>query len=213
MNALFFAIALLAAAAGLSGCGIPDVGSPAAQIEMAQQQRAAEAKAVERVVDQVPDWYLKPPSDDLALLAPGTAMSVDLQFAVDKAVLVAKRMVADRVSGKLSSDLKDYLSETGALRNPVVVARSERVIKDVIVEIDLAGYDVMKQTVQAEGGLYRAFALVRYPIGDANRSLVDRIRRDSELDAKLQASKAFKDLEADVDAARRSRAVASEPLR
>jgi cell division FtsZ-interacting protein ZapD len=56
--------------------------------------------------------------------------------------------------------------------------------------------------VLALGGGYRAYALVQYPLGQANRMLLDQIRKNARLETKVQASKAYQELEKDVRDAR-----------
>jgi hypothetical protein len=55
----------------------------------------------------------------------------------------------------------------------------------------------------AEGKNFRAFALIRYPIGDANKIVADQVKKSKVLDTKLKASKAFQDLEQEIEAARK----------
>ena len=103
-------------------------------------------------------------------------------------------MVADQVHSKLSADLKDYLEESGGTALPQASLRRERVIRDVVAEVDL-GFEVVQRKVVAAGTGSRAFVLIRYPVVTIDRQVVSDIKQDGELDARLHASKAFQDLE------------------
>jgi len=192
-HALF---ALAGAAAILGGCSSrPDPGTPA----WAAMQREETAKGA---VDDLPSWYLTPPDDKAAIYAAGTATSADLQLAVDKAVLGAKRSLADRVNSKISGKIKEYLAESGAGENTQIQHEFELSISNLITEVNLAGYNITEKKVATTGAQYRAYVLLRYPIDSANRTLVDEVKKSDVLEGKLRASKAFQELEKDIQAAR-----------
>ena len=56
--------------------------------------------------------------------------------------------------------------------------------------------------VLAQGTKYRAYVLLQYPIGKANKMLVDQVKKSRVLEARMRASKAFKELEDDIKNAR-----------
>lgn len=60
----------------------------------------------------------------------------------------------------------------------------------------------MQAKVAPQGGQYRAYVLIQYPMGNANRVLVDKVKQSQVLETKLRASKAFQDLEREIQDAR-----------
>lgn len=186
----------------LAACASPQPGSPAWTASQEQKKQEARADAVKDSVADLPSWYVKPPTDEFSLYAPGTSMSSDLQFAEDKAVLGAKRALADRVNSRLSGKMKEFLSESGSGENPQLLAESERVTSNLITEVNLSGYTITEKKFMPVGQQYRAYVLLQYPLGSANRILVDQVNKNSVLQGKLRASKAFQDLEKDIQDAR-----------
>jgi hypothetical protein len=182
----------------LSACASPDPGSPAWTAQQAQKKEEARTAAVKDSVSELPSWYNAPPNDEFSIYAPGTSTSTDLQFALDKAILAAKRSVADRVNSKMSSKLKEYLSETAASESVQVINESERVTSNLITEVNLTGYAVTERKVIPASNQYRAYVLVQYPLESANRILVDQVERSKILSGQLRASKAFQELEKDI---------------
>ncbi len=180
----------------------PQPGTAAFTAAEAQRRQEQQQATVKDTVADLPSWYLTPPADDTALYAPGTATSSDLQFAVDKAVIGAKRALADRVNSRLSSKLKEYMSESGAAADAKAMIESERVTSNLITEVNLSGYRITEKQVIPAGGQFRAYVLVQYPLGQANRLLLDQIHKSDLLESKLRASKAFQELEGDIDAAK-----------
>lgn len=186
----------------LAACASPQPGSPAFTAQQEQQKQQARVEAVKSSADETPTWFVTPPTDEYSIYSAGTATSADLQFAVDKAVLGAKRSLADRVNSKLSSKLKEFISESGGAENPQVLAESEKVTSNLITEVNLAGYDVTQKKIAPVGTQYRVWVLLQYPLGNANRILVDQVNKNSQLQGKLKASKAFQELEQDIRDAR-----------
>lgn len=204
------AFAAIGGLAVLAACAQPQPGTPAFTAAVEQHKQEQQAASVKDAVADMPSWYLAPPSDDTSLYAPGTATSADLQFAVDKAVIGAKRSLADRINSRLSSKLKEFLSESGAADDAKAMIESERVTKNLITEVNLSGYQVTEKTVTPAGSQFRAYVLVQYPLGQANRLLLDQIRKSDLLENKVRASKAFQELEQDIDSARPSPAKADD---
>jgi len=187
----------------LAACAGPQPGTPAFTAQQEQQKQQARVDAVKSSVDDSPAWFVNPPTDEFSIYSAGTATSADLQFAVDKAVLGAKRSLADRVNSKLSSKMKEFVSESGAGENTQVLAESERVTSNLITEVNLAGYNITDKKIAPAGTQYRVYVLLQYPLGNANRILVDQVNKNAVLQGKLKASKAFQELEQDIREARK----------
>ena len=196
------AIAAVVGALTLAACASPEPGTPAYTAQQAQQKQEARVDTVKASVEELPSWFSTPPTDEFSIYAPGTAASSDLQFAEDKAVMAAKRALADRINSKLSSKMKEFLSESGAGEDAQVSQESERVTSNLITEVNLAGYNVTQKKFVPAGTQYRAYVLLQYPLGNANRILVDQVNKDNILHGKLRASKAFQELEQDIRDAR-----------
>ncbi len=195
------ALAALAGAASLSACAVPP--DPANPAQMEQHRLEARTEQVRNATDDMPSWYMTPPADTAtSLFAAGTATSGDLQLAFDKAVIAAKRTLADRVNSKLSSKLKEFLSEGGATDDARVIQESERVTNNLITEVNLSGYTVDERKLSPAGPQFRAYILLQYPLGSANRILVEQIQRNQLLESHARASTAFQELEHDITGAR-----------
>jgi hypothetical protein len=182
----------------LAACASPQPGTPAYTAQQEQNKQDARVATVKSSVDDLPSWFTSPPIDEFSIYAPGTATSADLQFAEDKAVLGAKRTLADRINSKLSSKMKEFLSESGAGENTQVQAESERVTSNLITEVNLAGYSVTEKKFFPAGTQYRAYVLLQYPLGNANRILANQINKNTRLQGALKESKAFQELEKDI---------------
>ena len=165
-----------------------------------EERCKALGKVVEKSADEVPEWMLILPDDDKAFYSAGTAVSRDMQLAIDKANLAAKRNLADRIGGELSSQIKEFVIEGGDLySSDVITVDVERVTKNVMARINVAGYVPVKMEVYPLGTMYRVYALIAYPIGAHNDILIEQIRRNRALYAHVRSSVAFKELEVEAD--------------
>jgi outer membrane murein-binding lipoprotein Lpp len=192
---------LILAGSLLAGCSATP-GSPAAVYEHEQKKEEARVQAVKATVDELPAWFTKLPQDAHAVYAAGTATSPNLQLAMDKGTLNAKRTLADRIKGLLSSKIKEFVAEVGQGGDPVVVTEVERVTTNLITEVNVVGYSQANAKVLSQGNNYRAYVLLQYPVGKANRLLIDQVKKNRVLKSKLRASKAFKELEEEIKRAR-----------
>lgn len=184
----------------LASCATPKPGTPEA--EMAKEE--ARVEAMEETLSDLPSWYLNVPQDDNKVYAVGTATSRDLQLALDKSILNAKRSLADRINGVLSSKMKSFVSEVGSGEDTEVISEVERVTTSLITEVNVAGYIQKDAKLMSKGGEYRSFVLLEYPLGSANRILVDQVKKNQILNTRLRSSKAFQDLEDEIKKARES---------
>ena len=155
-------------------------------------------RLVKKTVVIVPKWMLKVPESDTAFYSTGTAISRDMQLSIDKSTLNAKRTLADRIDGEMSGQIKTFILEAGE-GGGILSSDVEQVTKNVIAKINVAGYNVAEVEIRPQGSFYRTFVLIEYPIGSANDILVEQIRRNNLLYAKIRASKSFEELEESVN--------------
>jgi hypothetical protein len=192
---------VLTAATLLGACSAaPQAVTPNPAPTAAQQRYDAKVTEIKTAASAVPDWYINPPKDQQSLYAAGSADSTDLEFALDKAILSAKRSLADRVSGSVSSQYKEYLQEGSVTAQPVQV--SDRSTTNRITDVVLNGYTVVQTKLVPTDTQYRAFVLLQYPVANASLAPSKDIEHDSAQDTKLKAAKAFEDLQKDIDAAK-----------
>ena len=146
-----------------------------------------------------PNWYTDTPKkDDQALYAVASEYSKDFQFSVDKAMLSAKRELASNFSSHIDGMMKDFSAELGDIDSSTV-NDINRTTKMVISRVNLVGVQRVNFKVVHEKAGYRSFVKLRYATDESNRLLLNEIKRNRKLSAKLEASKSFKELEETVN--------------
>ena len=156
-------------------------------------------KKVETAISQIPKWYLEIPKDKENVYSTGTATAPDLQLAVDIATMNAKTTLADRINGKLDSMMKTFIAKVGQDDlDSEVMTEVEKVSKNLIAEVDVAGYVPTTVKVYPSGTQFRAFVLLTYSEKEARKVIVNRMRKNRLAYSKLKATDAWKELEDEV---------------
>jgi len=166
----------------------------------ANPQIVYQTNTVSKQIEQIPEWYLNIPSADDTIYSSGSARAPDLQLAVDIAVMNAKTTLADRINGKLDSMTKSFVAKIGSNDlDTSVLNEIEKVSKNVIASVDVAGYIIDKSDVTQEGTQYRAYVLLAYNNEEATKVLMNRMKRDKMIYSRIRSTEAWKELENEVN--------------
>ena len=159
-----------------------------------------QTQKVVAAVSQVPKWYKKMPEEKDAIFTVGSATAPDLQLAVDIATLNGKVVLADRINGKLKAMTKSWIAKFGQSDvDARVMTEIEKVAKNVIANVDVAGYNPVETEVFAAGTQYRAFVLLKYSDKEASKIIMNRLRKDRMIYSRLRSTEAWKELEDEVN--------------
>jgi hypothetical protein len=147
---------------------------------------------------EVPEWYTTSDKEPNAIYGVASEVSTDMQFAVDKAMLSAKRELASNFSSHIDSMMKDYTSQAGN-SDAEILQDINRTTKLVVNRVNLIGVNRTHFKVFKEDKQYRAYVKVRYAVDDSNKILIEEIKKNRRLTHKIESSKAFKDLEREIN--------------
>jgi hypothetical protein len=141
-----------------------------------------EAKEEGRVLNQVPQWYIDAKVEkgliinrdaNLYIYAVGQGNSPDLQLAIEKAMMIAKAELADKLHGQMNKRTDLYITEIGNEGNKQVASKIEETIVNVVKETMIQGYELWEKSVyETSDGTYRVYVGVKMGIGDANKLAV-----------------------------------------
>ncbi len=155
---------------------------------------------VERAVSVIPSWYSEMPQKKGSIFTIGSATAPDLQLAVDIATLNGKVVLADRINGKLKAMTKSWMAKFGQSDvDTRVMSEIEKVAKNVIANVDVAGYSPVKTDVSAAGTQFRAFVLLEYSDKEASKIIFNRLRKDRLVYSRLRSTEAWKELDREVN--------------
>ena len=138
-----------------------------------------EANTDGRVLDKVPQWYIDAKIDkgyfknkdaDVYIYSVGQGNSPDLQLAIEKAMMIAKAELADKLQGQMNKQTELYVTEIGSEGNKKVVSKIEETIVNVVRGTMIQGYESWEKAVyETPDGEYRVYVGLKIGVGDANR--------------------------------------------
>ena len=146
----------------------------------------------------IPDWYLTPPQDPNFLFAVNSSTSQDMQMAVDKSMTGARAEIARQLELRISDLQKKFAEEVGQGENSTFLSQMTQATKTV-VSTTLTGSTLKEKKILKDGNLWRAYVLVQYPLGAANKSLVEQIKKNNELYTRFRSSQSFEELDKEVE--------------
>ena len=166
---------------------------------------------VEAAVSNVPKWYKKLPKKDNSIFSVGSASSPDLQLSVDMATLNAKYTLADRINGKLDGMMKTFMTRLGTDEDisATTMSEVEKVTKNVIASVDVAGYNPKEVEVFPSGTQFRSFVLLEYSDTEARKIIMNRMMKDKLVYSKIKSTNAFKELKKEVENSKKQEQVSS----
>ena len=137
-----------------------------------------------KTLNEVPKWYVNDFSDKKACDTPtfgknkdkmcifgvGTAVSPNLQLAIEKGMMVAKSELADIIKGQMNKSSKIFITELGKQHNKTTVSEVESTIVNLITKTPVRGYEIFaKDITMTKNGYYRVWIGLRLPMGDYNK--------------------------------------------
>ena len=138
-----------------------------------------EVNKKDRILDKVPQWYIDATVEEGVIFnkdantfiySVGQGTSPDLQLALEKAMMIAKAELADKLQGQMNKRTDLYITEVGQDNNKEVVSKIEETVVNVVKETMIQGYEQWEKAVyETNDGQYRVYVGLKMGIGDANR--------------------------------------------
>ena len=155
-----------------------------------------EAKEEGRVLNQVPQWYIDAKVDkgliinrdaNLYVYGVGQGSSPDLQLAIEKAMMIAKAELADKLHGEMNKRTDLYITEIGKENNKQVASKIEETIVNVVKKTKIQGYEMWEKAVyETPNGQYRVYVGLKMGVGEANK-LAEYIAKNVYADVDVDA--------------------------
>ena len=115
-------------------------------------------------------WITKKDDDKVCVFGVGTAVSPDLNLAIEKAKMIAKAELADIIKGEMNKESKQFIKELGKTEKKTIVTEVESVLVNIIKDTPVRGYEIFEQDVTlTKTGYYRAWIGLRLPMGEYNK--------------------------------------------
>ena len=154
------------------------------QIEELKALKEAEEK---EIAEAIPEWYLMPPQgSDVLMYVRGSAVSDQLQLALDLATNSALKNLGKKVITRLASKSQECIRQAGIGEDQASKTEINLISSTVVDEITVSGYETVEtKLVSLDNGSYRAFILLKYPVAKAYKSYIEKIDESPELKGRL----------------------------
>ena len=159
-------------------------------------------EASRKTLSNLPSWYVEAPSKDGFRYETSTATSQDIQMAINKASLDASNKLAGQVKSEMNGLIKRAQEETGLGEGSHVIDQFSQTQEQVIATA-LQDWKIAKKEIQEEksttGRIYRAYVLVEWDEGAAQKRLLAKIQSDEQIYTAIRATELYDEMEEKVE--------------
>lgn len=145
-----------------------------------------------QALDEMPDWATDKPDSEQFIYGTGTGTSSNLQSALDKADLRAQADIASTLEDQVEELRRGFREDVNGNESEQFTQALEQVTSQV-----LRGVTSEETKVIEDGDGYRSYALVKMPIGEAYKKLLNQL--DQGASTRLRKSEAFEQLKKEVE--------------
>tara|TARA_Y100001980_G_C14457560_1_gene240147 strand:- start:345 stop:869 length:525 start_codon:yes stop_codon:yes gene_type:complete len=138
-----------------------------------------------------PKWFLNVPEEEGYLFSVGTEKGDEMQNALTEAELIAATDLQRRLDniGKGTLDrVNEEINDRAAIDNFTDV-------RNVTYKVREGGYTLVERDYTSEGSIIRAYVLIKYDLNAAEKRLLDKIKKNKELNDALRSSQLYKEME------------------
>ena len=166
-------------------------------INLSQNKDMTKTEEASLTVQMVPDWCTEMTLNKSSIYACGIGNSSNLNMSNSRALIDGKSKLASQIDNEITSRMTDLLEDLGNYDEQVKQA-SERVIKSISRETQIAGYQEVRSEFQNIGDKFQTYVLLEYSIDQANQLLLKEIKQDDTLSNQEAIDSALEELEAEI---------------
>ena len=159
-------------------------------------------EASRKTLSTSPKWFMDIPNKDGFRYETSTATSQDMQLAVNKARLDAAQNLAGQVSSEMNGLVKRAQEETGLGADSDLIDQFSQTQEQVIAT-SLKDWKVSEKEIQEEKSnnqrIYRAYVLIEWDEGAANKRLLQKIKEDEKLYTLMRSTELFEEMDEKVE--------------
>tara|TARA_B100001250_G_C19685016_1_gene737643 strand:+ start:460 stop:1059 length:600 start_codon:yes stop_codon:yes gene_type:complete len=155
-----------------------------------------------KTLKNAPKWFIDTPEKDGYKYTTATSTSQDMQLAVNKARLDAAQNLAGQVSSEMNGLVKRAQEETGLGADSDLIDQFSQTQEQVIAT-SLKDWRVSEKEIQEEKSnnrkIYRAYVLIEWDEGAANKRLLQKIKEDEKLYTLMRSTELFEEMDEKVE--------------
>lgn len=148
------------------------------------------SSTVENTIDQAPQWAAQSPQSESHIYGSGSGLSSTYEMALEKAETRAQEDIGSAMQLRMRSMTEDFQEEVSGESMQQFTQATRTVVNQT-----LRGTQVSDTKIYEEDGKYRAFVLVKMPVGKAAQDFLSKIENTGEMYARFRKSEAFQRME------------------
>ena len=170
------------------------------KLKSIEEKKKTEEVKEKEIAESIPEWYLNPPQgSDVLMYVRGSAVSDQLQLALDFATNAALKNLGKKVETRVASKAKQTIRQAGIGEDQVSKTEINLISSTVMDEVTLSGYETVEtKLVPLDSGSYRAFILLKYPVAKAYKTFIEKMEKSPKMKGRLTEIKGtdiYKELE------------------
>ena len=150
-----------------------------------------------------PSWYLETGKKDGFKLVSATATSQDMQLAINKASVDAGNTLASMVRSEMNALVKRVREETGREDDSELLDQfsqvQEQVVATTLQDWSVSKKEVMREKNSKGKNIFRAYVLIEWDEGAAQKRLLDRIKNEKDIYEAIRATELYEEMEDKVE--------------
>ena len=156
--------------------------------------------AAQREIDKMPSWFLNPPSDTDEFLYEIAEVTMSRRSSArQSAIIQARTALAAKLGVKIEALQKLFEEEVTNGNESTYSATFTSASQNVISQ-DLRAASVEKQDyITTASGMFTSYIIMKLPIGDAREIIENALSQDEELYIRFKESKAFEELQENLE--------------
>ena len=155
-----------------------------------------------KILKNAPKWFIDTPKKDGYKYTTATSTSQDMQLAINKARLDAAQNLSGQVTSEMNGLVKRAQEETGLGPNSDLIDQFSQTQEQVIAT-SLKDWNVIEKEIQEERSnnqkIYRAYVLIEWDEGAANKRLLQKIKEDEKLYTLMRSTELFEEMDEKVE--------------
>ena len=155
-----------------------------------------------KTLKNAPEWFIDTPEKEGYKYTTATATSQDMQLAINKAKLDAAQTLAGQVASVMNGLVKRAQEETGLGADSDLIDQFSQTQEQVITT-SLKDWKVSQKEIQEEKSnnqnIYRAYVLIEWDEGAANKRLLQKIKEDEKLYTLMRSTELFEEMDEKVE--------------
>ena len=145
-----------------------------------------------------PEWFESPPNKSGFTYSVGTGKSSDYQAAINIAKLEAQAELAAMIRSEVKANVDKVFEENLGNANSDVLNLFKSTYETTFSTL-LEDWKLTKREVVTEGEYFRAYVLLRWDEGKAQKRALDKIKANKEIYDAIRANDMIQEMEDKVD--------------